>query len=111
MEPIIPLKDVEHNAYENSQFDPEVPTDLGGVMRRWIVPETEPKPITVRVPTLSLDETEDDEEENGEDVVLGSVPNPPPHLSGFLQRNVLLYFLGTGFVILVILNLFLIFRN
>jgi hypothetical protein len=59
------------STYENSQFDPELPSTLDGVMKRWIVPETEEEPIerTVSLPSLTAMHVE----------VEGDLfPDPPP---------------------------------
>lgn len=88
--------------YDNSQFDPEVPVGLGGVMQRWVVPEGAPKdPIILTVPRLKIEPEED--EAPKENVVESKMPRMSRTLP------VMPMFFYVGFFILLLLNLYFIF--
>lgn len=88
--------------YENSQFDPEVPGNLGGVMQRWIVPEGAPRdPIIMTIPHLKVPTPEEAilEEE--------AVEPKTPRVSRTLPIMPLFFYVG--FFILLLFNIYLVF--
>ncbi len=55
---------LQKSEYDNAQFDAEVPSNLSGVMSRWIVPEgaAEDDPVLFRVPFTQNVEIEEEGE-------------------------------------------------
>lgn len=104
---------LEKYEYENAQYDPEVPANLDGVMKRWVVPEGEAQdaePTQITVPRLEVKAEEEEISESPSSRIEDDLNTDLEHTPYLFTPFVFLVFFL--FVLSLLGNIFfLFFRN